>query len=69
MDIRVPIPLDEEGVCPPAMFQMQWEFKWRYGPANEEAEAEPSAPVYYCPLCGEPAPSGSDAWLTEERLA
>jgi hypothetical protein len=36
---------------------------------HEEAEAEPSAAVYYCPLCGEPAPSDSDAWLTEEQLA
>ena len=40
-----------------------------YGPANEEAEVEPLAAVYYCPLCGEPAPSDSDAWLTEEQLA
>jgi hypothetical protein len=35
-------------------FKCRWEFKWHHGPANEEAEAEPSAAVYYCPLCGEP---------------
>jgi hypothetical protein len=38
-------------------------------PRHEEAEAELSAAVYYCPLCGEPAPSDSDAWLAEELLA
>jgi hypothetical protein len=61
MDIRVPIPLDEEGFVRRQCSKCRWEFKWHYGPANEEAEAEPSAAVYYCPLCGEPAPSDSDA--------
>jgi hypothetical protein len=51
------------------MLQMQVGVQVALRPANEEAEAEPSAAVYYCPLCGEPAPSDSDAWLTEEQLA
>lgn len=68
MDIRVPIPLDEEGLSAGNAPNAGGSSSGTTA-RHEEAEAEPSAAVYYCPLCGEPAPSDSDAWLTEEQLA
>lgn len=42
------------------------QFKWHYGPANEDSEDQPDATVYYCPLCGSPAET--DQWFTEEQV-
>src|SRR5215218_8933899 len=66
MDIPVPLPLDQDGLIRRECPSCRRQFKWHNGPANEEAEAEGSPPIYYCPICGEPAPQ--DAWFTEEQL-
>src|SRR5688572_19927248 len=66
MEIPVPMPLDNDGFlrreCPNCMKQ----FKWHSGPANAEAEHQPSPSAYYCPFCGEPA--GTDQWWTQQQL-
>jgi hypothetical protein len=66
MEISVTLPLDSDGFlrreCPHCVRQ----FKWHDGPANEEAEDQPAATTYYCPLCGQPA--GPDSWWTQEQL-
>ncbi|MEV6165950.1 hypothetical protein AB0L71_29360 [Streptomyces sp. NPDC052052] len=60
------LPLDHDGFvrreCPHCISQ----FKWHHGPANEEAEQQPSPAAYYCPLCGQPAGLGS--WWTQEQI-
>ncbi|MFI1064654.1 hypothetical protein ACH4TC_22520 [Streptomyces spororaveus] len=60
------LPLDNDGFlrreCPHCVDQ----FKWHHGPANEEAEQQPSPTTYYCPLCGQPA--GPDSWWTREQI-
>lgn len=60
------LPLDHDGFvrreCPHCISQ----FKWHHGPANEEAEQQPSPNAYYCPLCGQPA--GLDSWWTQEQI-
>ncbi|MFB7338606.1 hypothetical protein ACFCZ6_00935 [Streptomyces hydrogenans] len=59
------LPLDHDGFvrreCPHCISQ----FKWHHGPANEEAEEQPSPTAYYCPLCGQPA--GLESWWTQEQ--
>ncbi|MBT2425166.1 hypothetical protein J7F02_05555 [Streptomyces sp. ISL-112] len=66
MDIPMTLPLDHDGFlrreCPHCVIQ----FKWHPGPANEEAEQQPTPTTYYCPLCGQPA--GPDSWWTQEQL-
>jgi len=66
MDIPISLPIDNDGFlrreCPTCLRQ----FKWHHGPANEEAEQQPAAETYYCPLCGQPA--GMDSWWTREQL-
>lgn len=66
MDISVELPLDSDGFIRRECPSCEQQFKWHYGPANEEAEGHPDATTYYCPLCGEP--SGPDNWWTEEQL-
>lgn len=48
--------------CPNCLKQ----FKWHDGPANEDAEHQPSASAYYYPFCGQPA--GLDRWWTTEQV-
>ncbi|TWX37395.1 hypothetical protein ES689_12195 [Frigoribacterium sp. ACAM 257] len=66
MNIPISIPLDNDGFmrreCPNCLKQ----FKWHDGPANEDAEHQPSASAYYCPFCGQPA--GLDQWWTTEQV-
>lgn len=66
MEISVPIPLDNDGFlrreCPTCGQQ----FKWHNGPANDEAENQPPAITYFCPLCGVSA--ATDRWTTTEQL-
>lgn len=66
METSISLPLDDDGFlrreCPHCLRQ----FKWHNGPANEEAEQQPTPPAYYCPLCGQPA--GQDSWWTHEQL-
>jgi hypothetical protein len=42
------------------------QFKWHSGPANEEAEQQPSSTSYFCPFCGLPA--AVDQWWTTEQV-
>lgn len=66
MDIPVTLPLDSDGFlwreCPTCVQQ----FKWHYGPANEEAETQPNPVTYYCPLCSEPG--APDTWMTQQQI-
>jgi hypothetical protein len=66
MEISVQLPLDSDGFvrreCPHCLQQ----FKWHFGPANEEAEHYPNPVTYYCPFCGQPA--GPDSWWTREQI-
>ncbi len=66
MNISVPMPLDNDGFlrreCPNCMRQ----FKWHSGPANEEAETQPTTDSYWCPFCGQAA--AADQWWTTEQL-
>lgn len=66
MNISVPMPLDNDGFlrreCPNCKVQ----FKWHSGPANEAAENQPAAEVYFCPSCGQSA--ATDQWWTTEQL-
>lgn len=66
MEIPISLPLDNDGFlrreCPNCLRQ----FKWHHGPANEEAEQQPPAETYYCPLCGQPA--APNQWWTQEQL-
>lgn len=55
MDISIPLPLDNDGFLRRQCPRCARQFKWHHGPANEEAEAQPSPSSYYCPFCGEPA--------------
>ncbi|OEV27095.1 hypothetical protein AN219_23780 [Streptomyces nanshensis] len=67
MEIPITLPLDNDQFlrreCPHCVRQ----FKWHYGPANEEAEQNSDPATYHCPLCGQPA--GPDSWWTQEQLA
>lgn len=60
------LPLDNDGFVRRECPHCDQEFKWHYGPANEEAEQQPPFEVYYCPLCGQPA--GPDSWWTQAQL-
>ncbi|MDE9363987.1 hypothetical protein PZ938_00060 [Luteipulveratus sp. YIM 133132] len=66
VEVAVSFPLDADGFfrreCPHCV----QEFKWRHGPANEDAEQYAQPPAYHCPLCGEPA--GHDSWYTQTQL-
>lgn len=66
MLVPISLPLDHDGFlrreCPHCLRQ----FKWHDGPANDEAEQQPTPTTYYCPLCGEPAKP--DSWWTQEQL-
>ncbi len=66
MDIPLSLPLDRQGFVRRECPNCEQQFKWHHGPANEEAEHEPTPSAYYCPLCGVPA--GLDAWFTREQL-
>jgi hypothetical protein len=67
MEISVTMPLDQDGFLRRECPSCQQQFKWHDGPANEQAETEPSPPAYQCPLCGEPA--AEDSWWTREQIA
>jgi hypothetical protein len=67
MDLSISLPLDQDGFLRRECPSCDQQFKWHYGPANEEAENESAAYVYYCPFCGEPA--GMDSWWTREQAA
>ncbi|MFF0310586.1 hypothetical protein ACFYSC_24405 [Streptosporangium sp. NPDC004379] len=66
MEISVKFPLDSDGFLRRECPNCEQQFKWHYGPANEEAEKQTPPVVYYCPLCGRPA--GLDEWWTQEQL-
>jgi hypothetical protein len=65
VEISIPLPLDNDGFLRRQCPHCGQQFKWHYGPANEEAETQPSPASYYCPLCGEPA--RTDDWQTTEQ--
>jgi Zn ribbon nucleic-acid-binding protein len=66
MDVSIDIPLDSDGFMRRECPSCKQQFKWHHGPANEEAETQPPAVTYYCPLCGTPA--GLDAWWTQAQI-
>lgn len=66
MDLSMTLPLDDGFLrrqCP----SCEREFKWHHGATEGRPEdfAEPN--VYWCPYCGDTAPS--DHWWTTEQLA
>ena len=63
---EVSVPLDNDGFLRRECPNCHREFKWHNGPANEEAERQPAAETFYCPLCGEPA--GADSGWTAAQL-
>ncbi|AOX65755.1 hypothetical protein BJK06_08315 [Curtobacterium sp. BH-2-1-1] len=65
MEIPFSLPLDGDGFLRRACPNCSGEFAWHSGPANAEAENQPSASQYYCPYCG--APADVDDWMTEEQ--
>lgn len=60
------LPLDSDGFLRRQCPTCSQDFKWQSGPANEEAEHQPSADIYYCPLCGDSALT--DQWFTPDQL-
>lgn len=66
LEIPVTLPLDSDGFLRRECPHCEGQFKWHSGPASEEAEQHPDPPVYYCPLCGEPA--GHDSWWTPDQI-
>lgn len=64
--MEISMPLDRDGFLRRECPRCTREFKWHNGPANEEAERQPSSETFYCPLCGEPA--GPDSWWTQPQL-
>jgi hypothetical protein len=66
MEISVPVPLDSDGFMRRECPACEQEFKWHYGPANEEAEQASAVNSYFCPLCGRPAVA--DQWLTRAQV-
>lgn len=65
--IQVSLPLDSDGFLRRECPHCKQQFKWHFGPANEEAERQAPPSVYNCPLCGQPAPT--DAWNTPVQVA
>lgn len=63
--VSVPIPRDSDGFVRRECPQCTRQFKWHDGPANEEAEHQPSPLSYTCPFCGQPA--AVDSWNTAEQ--
>lgn len=59
------LPTDHDGFVRRQCSTCERQFKWYSGSANEEAEQQPDAEVYYCPLCG--AAAEPDDWLTFEQ--
>lgn len=66
VQVSVSLPNDSDGFvrreCPHCTLQ----FKWHDGPANEQAEQQPSLVTYYCPFCGQPA--SVDSWFTQDQV-
>ena len=67
MNIPVSLPLDNDGFLRRECPSCRQQFKWHNGPANDEAEGQASAELYFCPFCGQSA--APDQWLTGEQLA
>lgn len=66
ISVTYELPLDTDGFARRQCPTCDQHFKWHAGPANEEAEQQPDAEVYYCPLCGSPAES--DQWFTDDQV-
>ena len=65
--MEIELPLDQDGFLRRECPHCGDEFKWHScGPANEEAEQQPTSETFYCPLCGQPA--GPDSWWTQTQL-
>ena len=60
------LPLDNDGFISRQCSTCREDFKWHSGPANEEAEQQLEADIYYCPLCG--ASALTDQWFTPDQL-
>lgn len=66
MDMSITLTLDSDGFLRRECPNCRQQFKWHHGPANAEAEQMPDPDLYFCPLCGEPAPDGE--WWTADQL-
>jgi endogenous inhibitor of DNA gyrase (YacG/DUF329 family) len=66
MDVSVSLPIDRDGFLRRQCPNCNRQFKWHHGPANAEAEKEPSPASYSCPLCGRPAEH--DQWFTDAQV-
>ena len=65
-EIRVPVtlPLDTDGFLRRKCPTCEQHFKWHVSDDSETVAEEVYR--YYCPLCGEPAPT--DGWATDEQI-
>lgn len=66
MEIPVDMPLDGDGFLRRECPHCEQEFKWHSGPTEDAPEDLAPQPVYWCPLCGQSAPT--DQWWTKEQL-
>lgn len=66
MDIPMTLPLDDGYLrreCPTCKRQ----FKWHHGPTDDSEDTNGSSTEeYFCPYCGQGAPT--DSWWTEDQL-
>jgi len=66
IDIRVSVPVDDDGFVRRACPACSREFKWHNGPTEGAPEQESAAEEYFCPYCASPA--APDQWFTEEQI-
>lgn len=64
--VNIALPLDNDGFLRRECPSCEREFKRHDGPANAEAEEQPSPVTHYCPFCGSPA--GPEKWFTQAQV-
>ena len=66
MNIKISLPLDEDGYLDRSCPICERHFRWHDGPVGEVPSDAPETGSYYCPYCGEQ--SQMDAWWTREQV-
>lgn len=66
MELRLEIPLDDDGYLDRECAACGRHFRWHDGPVGDVPDDAPGPDEYYCPYCGAAAPA--DEWLTTDQV-
>jgi uncharacterized Zn finger protein (UPF0148 family) len=66
MELSIKMPFDGDGYFDRECPSCGRPFRWHHGPTGDVSADAPDADEYYCPYCGQLAPT--DEWLTREQV-